>query len=106
MINMSEEVVERIVQVTKQLYRLNLVSIFLCFIMWISSLWYAISMGLKHGLTFEVTTIVGDVERSVTGNTIFNLAMSGFFTWMMITAVLSVVYFFSMFQSHEGVEEG
>ena len=57
MIIMSKEVVERIAQVTRQLYKLNLVSIFLCFIMWISSVWYAITMGLKYGLSFQVTTI-------------------------------------------------
>ena len=102
---MSEEVVERIAQVTKQLYRLNLVSIGLCFIMWISSLWYAVSMGLKHGLIFQVKTIIEGVERVSTSNTIFNLAMSGIFTWMMITALLSFSYLFTMYNSHEGVEE-
>ena len=102
---MSEEVVERIAQVTKQLYRLNMVSIGLCFIMWISSLWYAITMGLKHGLIFQVITIIEGVERVSTSNTIFNLAMSGMFTWMMITAFLSFSYLFFMYNSHEGVEE-
>lgn len=97
--------VERISQVTKQLYRLNLVSIGLCFIMWISSLWYAITMGLKHGLIFQVTTIIEGVERVSTSNTIFSLAMSGIFTWMMITAFLSSIYLFAMYNSQEGVEK-
>jgi len=100
----SEKVVERIAQVTKQLYRLNLVSIGLCFIMWISSLWYAVSMGLKHGLIFQVTTIIEGVERVSTSNTIFNLAMSGMFTWMMITAILSSVYLYGMYKVPNGVE--
>jgi hypothetical protein len=98
---MSEEVIERIAQVTKQLYKLNLVSIILCFVMWISSLYYAVSMGLKYGLTFQVTTIVGNVERSITSNTLFNLAMSGMFTWMMITSVLSAVYLWGMANAKE-----
>ena len=102
---MSEEVNEMVSQVTKQLYRLNLVSIGLCFIMWISSLWYAVSMGLKHGLIFQVTTIIEGVERVSTSNTIFNLAMSGMFTWMMITSFLSFIYLKVMFVSAEGVEE-
>jgi len=101
---MSKEVVERIAQVTKQLYRLNLVSIFLCFIMWISSLYYAVSMGLKYGLSFEVKTTIEGIERVTTSNTIFNLAMSGIFTWMMITAFLSFTYLLTMYQSHEVVE--
>lgn len=102
---MSEEVVERISQVTKQLYRLNLVSIVLCFIMWMSSLWYAVSMGLKHGLIFQVKTIIEGVERVSTSNTIFNLAMSGIFTWMLITAFLSAIYLYGMYKVPEGVEE-
>ena len=102
---MSEEVIERISQVTKQLYRLNLVSIGLCFIMWISSLWYAVSMGLKYGLIFQVKTIIEGVERVSTSNTIFNLAMSGIFTWMMITAFLSFIYLFTFSKANEGVEK-
>jgi len=101
---MSEEVFERISQVTKQLYRLNLVSIFLCFIMWISSVWYALSMGLKHGLTFQVITIIEGVERTSNQNTIFNLGMAGAFSWMMITSFLSFIYLKAMFNS-SGVEE-
>ena len=102
---MSDEVVERIAWVTKQLYRLNLGSIFLCFVMWVSSLWYAVKMGLDYGLSFQVITIVEGVEKTVTQNTVFNLAMSGFFTWMMLTAILSFVYLYAMYNSHEGVEE-
>jgi len=73
--------------------------------MWISSCYYAISMGLKHGLSFQVTTIIEGVERTSNQNTIFNLGMSGVFTWMMITAFLSFVYLKAMFNSSEGVEE-
>lgn len=102
---MSEEVVETIAKFTKQLYRLNLVSIFLCFIMWISSLWYAVSMGLKHGLLFDVKTTIEGIERVSTSNTIFNLAMSGAFSWMMLTAVLSYFYLFTLYHADEGVEE-
>lgn len=97
---MSDEVIERMAQITKQLYKLNLVSLILCFVMWISSCYYAISMGLKHGLIFQVTTIIEGVERTSNQNTIFNLGMSGIFTWMMITAVLSFIYLKAM----EGVE--
>jgi len=100
----NEEVFERISQVTKQLYRLNLVSIILCFFMWISSCYYAISMGLKHGLTFQVTTIIEGIERTSNQNTIFNLGMSGVFSWMMIAAVLSFIYLKALFNSSEGVE--
>ena len=101
---MSEEVVERIAQVTRQLYKLNLVSMFLCFIMWISSVWYAITMGLKHGLTFQVITIIEGIERTSTQNTVFNLGMAGACSWMMITAFLSFIYLKAMFNS-SGVEE-
>jgi len=98
---MSEEVIEEISKITKQLYTLNLVSVLICFIMWIISLCYAITMGLKYGLTFQMTTIIEGIEKTTTSNTIFNLAMSGVFTWILITALLSFFYLFAMYNSHE-----
>jgi hypothetical protein len=101
---MSDKVVERVNRVTKQLFKLNLVSMVLALVLWISSVWYAMTMGLKYGLTYEVTTLIGDIERTSTQNTMFNIIMSGAFTWMFLTAIFSALYLFGLSHAREGVE--
>jgi hypothetical protein len=77
---------------------------FISFVLWISSVWYAVTMGMKHGLTFEVTTRIGDIERTMTQNTMFNVFMSGAFSWMLLTAFLSAGFLFGLNKANGGVE--
>jgi hypothetical protein len=102
---MSEKGLKYIQEVTKQLYKLNLVSVALASILWVSSVWYALTMGVKYGLTYEVTTVIGDIERVTTQNTIFNVIMSGAFTWMFLTASLSALYLITMSKANEGGQD-
>jgi hypothetical protein len=98
---MSEKALRRIQDISKQLYKMNLVAILLSAVFWVSSVYYAVTSGFKYGLTYEVVTVIGGVERVTTQNTVFNVIMSGAFTWMFLTAILSAFFLITMNKANE-----
>ncbi len=69
--------------------RLNLVFSGLMFLV---SLFHAVSSALKYGTTWEVQTIIDGVVRTSTQNTFLNIIISGLFGFMLITSAFSIFF--------------
>jgi uncharacterized membrane protein YuzA (DUF378 family) len=81
-----------LIVVQKGLYRMNLICVIVSGLFWLISMITAVKDGLKHGVSWDVITVVDGVQKITTRNTFINVGMSGVFLFMMITATLSFCY--------------
>ena len=53
---------------------------------------HAIDMGLKHGLTYEVKTIIDDVETISIQHSFLNIVMASLFGLLFCTTLMSFIW--------------
>lgn len=94
---MSEDVVERISKLCRDLYRANVVCFIFCALMFIVSIGYGVSNALKHGISWEVITVIDGVQSVTTHNTFLNLAMSSMFLFMGLVSMGSFGFLYMMY---------
>jgi len=61
-------------------------------LLFLVSLFYAVSSALKYGITWEVQTTINGVVHTSTQNTFLNVIMSGMFAFIMITSGLTLFF--------------
>lgn len=93
---------DQINEVCKSLYKMNIVCLIISILFFGSSVFYAVSMGLEHGFSYEVIQIIEGVEKVTIHYTLFNVAMSMMFLFMMLTAFISFTWTFLLSRSWEG----
>ena len=77
---------------SRDLGRMNRFNLVFSGLLFLVSLFYAISSALKYGITWEVQTVINGVVHTSTQNTFLNVIMSGMFAFIMITSGLTLFF--------------
>ena len=77
---------------SRDLGKMNKFNIVFSGILFLVSLFYAVSSALKYGITWEVQTMINGVVHTSTQNTFLNVIMSGMFAFIMITSGLNLFF--------------
>lgn len=85
----------------KSLYKMNIVCFLLGLFLFGTSIYYAVSNGMKYGYSFEVIQVVEGVQKVSTQYTLFNLGMSMMFAFLAITAFASFTWTFLFQRAYE-----
>lgn len=86
------ELGDKLIMRSRDITRMNKINIVFSGLMFLVSLFHALSSALKYGLSWEVQTIINGVVQTSNQNTILNILMSGIFGFICLSSLFNIIF--------------